>query len=54
MPLAMDLLSSRPMVEDMERAKDFTAASLMLSLREERRRWLEDDPDTRRLPPPLP
>lgn len=54
----MDLLSSRPIVEDMERAKDFIAASLMLSLRDERR-WGRDDEEppeeeTRRLPPPLP
>ena len=57
MPLAMDLLSSRPMVEDIERAKDFIAASVMVSERDDRRREpfeVEDRDPTRWLPPPLP
>ena len=58
MPRAMDLLSSRPMVVDMERAKDFIAAWLIVSLREGRRRdrlLLLDEPDeARRLPLVLP
>ena len=59
MPRAMDLLSSRPMVVDMERAKDFIAASLIVSLREERRRdrlllLLDEPEEARRLPLVLP
>ena len=61
-PRARDLLNSRPMVEDMDRANDFIAAWLTVSLREDRRRVVVDDcplarpkdaPETRRLPLPL-
>ena len=42
-PRARDLLNSRPIVEDMDRANDFIAAWLTVSLREDRRRVVVDD-----------